>query len=348
MVTISELKSNEVHIKDTGYDSTDTDENTLYDGYDNPVNPNNLSPFNTHSKKNILSSSIKNGKNKNRTCSGLNNIYTSTTTATEEDDENASTSSTSVASDNNKEEIIKEEKKGSEESEEIVKTLGSEDLTKKDKKESETSEEFNVIEAVREEIALSKTMVLRLQERKLDVILNPIFHIIYIIIHTLYEMYLNLLDYFVKIQNSYFNKTLKVNPSTLTECTRKLEKIPKHIAVVLDLPSPYHHQSHIPTTFLAKKNNDQVIQKVVEVIQWSIEVGIPFITFYDRHGNFKANIDNILNSFPNEIEVPNTSSPSNFTLQFCSSGNLIEQVLLSNSYKKRHLLLLHHHFLQNL
>eukprot|EP00833_Pecoramyces_ruminatium_P000520 jgi/Orpsp1_1/1174552/evm.model.c7180000050545.1 len=96
-----------------------------------------------------------------------------------------------------------------------------------------------------------------------------------------------------------------------------LKKIPKHLSFIIQIQ---------PND---RKNPQILFNKIKDLIYWSVEVGIPNISFYDYHGYLKQNIEEFIKVLDTEVNFP--ASPE-FNIQFNRSGNKISSVLIKNAY----------------
>ncbi|KAL6595142.1 Undecaprenyl diphosphate synthase [Neocallimastix sp. 'constans'] len=246
-----EVRQNEM-IKDSGYDSTDT-ENTLYDGCEGTIKKCNINENDELLKTQSAESSS-------------NNIHTSSSTNNNED---------------------------------VFKKYHIEYL--KDELIKSENEKFNQ----------------RLISNKFDYILIPLFYSLLYTIHLCYSILLANYKLFNYIKNKIEIKKFKLTPKTLSMNVSYLKKIPKHLSFIIQI-QPNDHE------------NPQILfNSIKNLIYWSMEVGIPNISFYDYHGFLKQNIEEFVKVFDDEVNFP---ASSKLNIQFNRSGDKVMSLTINNTY----------------
>ncbi|ORX45058.1 Undecaprenyl diphosphate synthase [Piromyces finnis] len=241
-------------IKDTGYDSTET-ENTLYDeGYDGSVKKTN--PEET------------NNTQKNSTPSHTTTKVSTTTTETNNE---------------NTEDVF---------------------------------EKYN-LQCLKKELSEESSFKQTLIKNKLDFILSPIFYVILFGMHVFYSIYLMFNKIISNIKDKLAEKKFELTPKTLSMNVVYLKKIPKHLSFIIQI-QPKDHE-----------NPTELFHNIKQLIYWSIEVGIPYISFYDYNSFLKQHIKEIANTFDEEVHFP--AAPE-FSIKFNGSGDLVTARHLTNTY----------------
>jgi len=157
----------------------------------------------------------------------------------------------------------------------------------------------------------------RLILNKSDYIFIPLFYSLLYIIHFCYGVLLTNYKLIINLKNKFAVKKYKLTPKTLSMNVAYLKKIPKHLSFIIQIQ---------PND---RKNPQILFNKIKDLIYWSVEVGIPNISFYDYHGYLKQNIEEFIKVLDTEVNFP--ASPE-FNIQFNRSGNKISSVLIKNAY----------------
>lgn len=120
-----------------------------------------------------------------------------------------------------------------------------------------------------------KEYTLHLIRNRYDYILTPLFSLIIIVLHIVYSLYLFVNRMVLKINDRIAKRKYNLTPKTLSKEASYFTKIPKHISFIIHI-----QQNDI-------KNSTSLFNNIKNLVHWSMEVGIPYITFYDYHGFFK-------------------------------------------------------------
>jgi len=170
-------------------------------------------------------------------------------------------------------------------------------------------------EALKE--STEREYTLHLIRTKNDYILTPLFILISVILHILYSIYLYIGKVILKRNDRTIEKKYNLTPKTLTKEASYFTKIPKHISFIIHV-----QQKDI-------RNPIPLINNIKDLIYWSMEIGIPYITFYDYQGFLKENVEKIIKNFDEEINFLAFSKPN---LQFSCSGRKFDSLKLKNTY----------------
>ncbi|ORX82633.1 Undecaprenyl diphosphate synthase [Anaeromyces robustus] len=162
-----------------------------------------------------------------------------------------------------------------------------------------------------------KEYTLHLIRNRYDYILTPLFSLIIIVLHIVYSLYLFVNRMVLKINDRIAKRKYNLTPKTLSKEASYFTKIPKHISFIIHI-----QQNDI-------KNSTSLFNNIKNLVHWSMEVGIPYITFYDYHGFLKENARKIIENFDNEVNFLAFSKPY---LQFNCSGQNIGSLTLNNTY----------------
>jgi len=247
------MMQTETTIKDTGYDSADT-ENTLYDeGSEGSLKKNKINDVNNVEKKPTSSNTPE-------------------------------TSETSSNGD---------------ETEDVFEKYNLQFLKK----------ELLISESRKFEPTLIKS--------KLDVILSPTFYLILFAMHIVYSVYLVIYKVISNIKDKLAERKFELTPKTLSMNVGYLKKIPKHLSFIIQIQ---------PKDL---ENPTELFNNIKQLVYWSMEVGIPYISFYDYNGYLKQHVKEIANIFDKEVNFP--ASPK-LSVSFNCSGSRVTSQTLTNTY----------------
>jgi len=203
------------------------------------------------------------------------------------------------------------------ESAEISKKINN-NIDDNKKEEIDVFEKYN-LQCLKGELeeAENKKFQIRLRKNKFDLLLSPFFYTVLLSIHVVYTIYIYSIKILSHLQNIIAIKKFQLTPKTLSLKTSYLKKIPKHLSFIIQIQSKDIQDSTI------------LFNNIKNLIYWSMEVGIPNISFYDYNGYLKQHISEIVSTFEKRVNFP--ASPK-LNIQFSRSGSKVTSLTIFNNY----------------